>query len=262
MQTAARAQTSPLLPAALPLPLLLPLPVPLPVGLQPGVPRLPGALVLQGVARAAQQGHLYRILLHYLHFLDNLLCDGAGLPSCLHCGAVYAGFYYLLHNERSWNSFLFMGSGGAQSKREEVQEEIFHILEQLQYHHGPVLHDWPRYQDYRLHYLWRTVGDLHPQLGRQNSLGNSLHVCHHKNHQNWNCFKVLWPDNPEHQRDDEGRVHVPDNLLRDHAGLLLRGLLHVQLSPGPGEEEFCGGLQHPRRVYLLLLGVIAGIRGD
>ena len=49
-----------------------------------------------------------------------------------------------------------------------------------------------------------------------------------------------------------GHPDVPDHVLCDHAGLLLRRVLHVQLPDGRDR------LQHRRGLHLLLLGPTPG----
>ena len=216
-------------------------------------------MVLQRVEGSSKPGNLHRFLLHYLHLANHHLCDWASFTSCLHYRALNAGFYYFLYNERPWDSFLFMGIGRSQPKWKEIQEKIFYILEQLQYYNGPFLHDWTSDQNHWLYHLWWTLWNIHSQLGWKNTLGYSLHIRNHKNHKNWNCFKIFWTNNSEHQCYDEGCYDVSDNILRNHAGILLWGLLHVQLSSKPRKQKLSRRLQYTWCIYLFLLGSITGM---
>ena len=67
---------------------------------------------------------------------------------------------------------------------------------------------------------------------RSNIVGCSFHSGHHKSYQDRNHLQILRAYNPQYQDHDEGCLHVPDHLLRHHAGLFLWGLLYVQLSTG------------------------------
>ena len=160
------------------------------------IQRLCNSMVLQRVESSSQQGNLHCFLLHYLHFTYHLLCDWTSLTTCLHYRALNAGFYYFLYNERPWDSVLFMGIGGTKSEWEKIQEKIFYILEQLQHYHGSVLYDWTCHQNYWLYHQWWTLWNLNSQLSWKNSLGYCLHIRNHKNHKNWNCFKIFWTNNP------------------------------------------------------------------
>ena len=210
------------------------------------------------MASSSQQRHIHRLLLYHLHFSHYLLRDRTNLSNCLHCWGFIADLHHFLHNARPGDCFLPLGPGGTQSQWKKIQKEIFHFLEQLQHSDGPFLYDRTNNQDSGLYHQWQQQWNIQPQFCWENPLGNSFYICHHQNNQNRNCIQVLRTNHSEYQCHDEGRDDVFDNVLRYHARLLLWRLLYVQLSPGPGEEEQCGGLQYTRSLHIFLLGPPTG----
>ena len=50
----------------------------------------------------------------------------------------------------------------------QVQEALLHLLEQLQHHHGPLLHDWSPHQNPGVYHWWHHHGHLSTQVREQN----------------------------------------------------------------------------------------------